>query len=60
MLSTLRIHLIQLLLLSNVSNLTTTSVNFEWIDWNGTGSTLSTDTVFSFVINNLDTVILYS
>ena len=40
---------------SNVSNLTTTSVNFEWIDWNGTGSTLSTDTVFSFVINNLDT-----
>tara|TARA_B100000575_G_C23109026_1_gene640441 strand:+ start:240 stop:1772 length:1533 start_codon:yes stop_codon:yes gene_type:complete len=40
---------------SNVSSLTTTGVNFEWIDWNGTGSTLSTDSVFSFVINNLDT-----
>ena len=40
---------------SNVANLTTTGVNFEWIDWNGTGNTLSTDSVFSFVINNLDT-----
>jgi len=40
---------------SNVSSLTTTGVSFEWIDWNGTGSTLSTDSVFSFVINSLDT-----
>jgi hypothetical protein len=40
---------------SNVSNLTTTGVDFEWIDWNGTGSTLSTDSVFSFVMNSLDT-----
>lgn len=40
---------------SNVSSLTTTGVNFEWIDWNGSGSALSTDSIFSFVINNLDT-----
>ncbi len=40
---------------SNVSSLTTTGVDFEWIDWNGAGATLSTDSVFSFVINNLDT-----
>ena len=40
---------------SNVSSLTTTGVNFEWIDWNGTGSTLSTDSVFSFVMNSSDT-----
>ena len=40
---------------SNVSSLTTTGVNFDWIDWNGTGSTLSTDSVFSFVMNSLDT-----
>ena len=40
---------------SNVSSLTTTGVNFEWVDWNGTGAILSTDSVFSFVINNFDT-----
>ena len=40
---------------SNVSSLTTTGVDFEWIDWNGTGATLSTDSVFSFVINSSDT-----
>ena len=40
---------------SNVSSLTTTGVDFEWIDWNGTGATLSTDSVFSFVMNSSDT-----
>jgi len=40
---------------SNVSSLTTTGVDFEWIDWNGTGLTLSTDSVFSFVMNSSDT-----
>jgi hypothetical protein len=40
---------------SNVSTLTTTNVDFEWIDWNGTGSTLSTDSIFSFVMNSSDT-----
>ena len=40
---------------SNVSSLTTTGVDFEWIDWNGTGATLSTDSIFSFVMNSSDT-----